>query len=361
LKLVFRKLFYISSLTILGGCSWLTGEDGIFDDTEYDYTNAQITSELQVPKSVGELDIQDHFLVPEVADDVKGVVYGVDNDTMAPMQILTLGNKIRVNRNAGKSSVYVTESEIRLWDLVERYLAKENVPISAKDLNTGTISTGWRVKEDDSFWSGDITGWRHRFKITLDPAQRPSEKILSVEIVEAQEFVDDTKKWRTFLDTGRDETELLNSILGFMYVEDISKSRERVSQSELGGLTVSLGSDSNGNPALITTASFEHVWTRIPVSLRLLNIIVDDQDRSQGLFFIRNNEDDKGFFASLAFWSDDGESLDLPKDNYRIQVARQGEQISMTFFDDNNTPLEAEVLADNYPLLSKAFRSRAVD
>jgi len=346
---------------ILGGCSWLTGEDGLFDDTEYDYTNAKISSELDIPESVGEADIQDHFLVPELGDDVKGIVYGVDADIMAPMQILTLGNKIRVNRSASNSSVYVSEAEIRLWDIVERYLVQANIPVNRKELDTGTIHTGWQVKEDDSFWSGDITGWRYRYKIKLDPAQRPSEKILSVELMEAQEFVDDSKSWRTYTDAGRNETELLNSILGFMYVEDISNSRQLVNQSELGGISVSLGTDKDGNPALTTAANFEHVWTRIPVSLKLLNVSIDDQDRTQGLFFIRLKDEDKGFFESLAFWSDDGERLDLPDETYRVQVSPQGNNVSITIFDDQNQALSAEALTDNYPLLAKAFKSRVAD
>ena len=274
------------SISLLSGCSWLTGEDGLFDNSEYDYTNAKMTSELQVPAAVGESNTQDHYLVPELGKDVKGVVYGIENDILAPMQVLALGNKVRANRDSKVASAFLTSTEIELWDKIERYLIQSNIPINHKDLNTGTIHTDWAVIRDDSFWSPDITGWRYRYKINLEPAERPTENILSVELLAAEELVNETGKWRSQHDTGRSETEMLNSILGFIYVEDITKSRQLVNQSALGGIIVTLGNDAKGNPALITSATFEHAWTRLPVSLKLLNIIVEDQDRSQGLFFI---------------------------------------------------------------------------
>lgn len=361
MKIVFRSAV-ISSLIVLGGCSWLTGEDGFFNNTEFDYTRAKMTSELQIPSNVGESNVQDHYLVPELADDISGVIFGVDNDAMAPMQVLTLGSKVRANRDSKVSSVFVTSTEIQLWDSVERYLVQESIPISRKDLNAGTIHTDWVVKKDDSFWwGGDISGWRYRYLISLEPAERPTENTLSVELLEVEELLAKTGQWQTVADKGRKETELLNSLLGFIYVEDISKSRQLVNQSALGGIIVTLGSDANDNPALITSADFEHVWVRLPISLKLLNVIIEDQDRTQGLFFIEMPED-KGFLSSLKFWSSDDEnSLGFPNKSYRVHIAKLGENISITFLDDENTPIEASLLANKFPRLAKAFKSRAAD
>jgi len=361
LKLALKTIFFLQ-LVILGGCSWVPDDVTLFDGSEYDYTKAIITEEMKVPESMGEANIQDHFLVPDLGDDVVGEVYGPDKEVMAPMQVLTLGNKARVNRESKDSSVFITESEIRLWDSVERFLIEENIQVASKDLSKGSYLTGWHVKRDDSFWKDEISAWRYRYEIKLDEAKRANENLVSVKIIDAQEYLESANRWRTLSDTKRIETEFLNSILGFMYVENITSSRQLVNQSALGGITVSLGTDKDNNPALLTSASFDHVWTRIPISLKLLSMKVDDQDRSQGLFFISNDEDEEGFFASLAFWSsDDKNVLDIPEGNYRLQVAKKGENVSIAFMDDENKYLTTELLAKNYPLLSKAFKSRASD
>jgi len=361
LKSALRVIIF-SSIGILSGCSWLVGEDSLFDDSEYDYTKAEVHKEMQVPPSVGESNVQDHFIIPELDEDTEGEVYGDEKDIMAPMQVLTLGNKVRANRSSKNSSAYVIESEIRLWDIIQKYLQEESIPLQGKDMNTGTIVTDWQQIEDESWFSPSITAWRYRYEIKLGSSKRANEIKITVKTLAAQEFVDDTEKWQAIADTSRIETELLNSILGYMYVEDIETSRQNVNQSELGGITVTLGSDKDGNAALVTSAGFDHLWTRLPISLSLLSISVEDQDRSNGLFFINNKGDDSGFFSSLAFWSDDGkDELDIPKGNYRIEVAKKGDLVTMTIIDGENEPLSAEVMAENFPLMSKAFRSRALD
>ena len=194
MKFVFKTIIIIS-FGLLGGCSWLVGEDGYFDDSQYDYTKAEITPKMEVPPAVGEANVQDHFLVPEVGEGVVGEIYGDEKDILAPMQVLTLGDKVRVNRKSDDSSAFITESEIKIWDMIERYLATENIPIVDKNLNDGTFLTGWHITLDDSFWSPEITGWRYRYLITLSSAPRPTETILSVTLLEARELVDDTGKW----------------------------------------------------------------------------------------------------------------------------------------------------------------------
>lgn len=359
MKLVFRTSIFVIS-GILGGCSWFTGEDSLFESSEYDYTNAKVTTELKVPETVGELNVQDHFMVPELGGDSKGVVYGVEADVVAPMQVLSLGTNVRVNRDSSFSSAFITKSEIQAWDSVVRFLEREQIPIDGKDIKNGSIDTGWQVKNDDAFWSGDITAWRYRYSISITPADRATEVILTVELKQAQELVDDTGEWRSFAETGRTQTEFLNSILGFLYVEEIQESRQLVNQSAIGGISVTLGSDKDGNPALITSADMEHVWTRIPVAFKLLDISIEDQDRSKGLYFVKIN-DTEGFFDSLAFWSDNDDRLNLPKQYYRLQVLAQGERVSISFFDNKNEPIKAAELAENFPVLSKAFRSRTSD
>lgn len=353
---MFRTIVFLS-IGFVSGCSWIVGEDGLFDTKQYDYTRAEITKELEVPASVGVNNESDNYFVTDSDEELNGIIYGVDSDVMAPMQVLTLGDKVRANRDSKIASVYVSMSEIILWDSLERYLIEENIPVSSKDLATSVIMTDWVKTEDDDFWSGDITAWRQRYKIILNKAIRPSEKILSIELVEAQEYIEDSGKWQNVANPGRLETEFLNSILGFLYVEDIDRSRELVNQSALGGISVNLGTNADGDAALISSAGFENVWGRIPVFLRLLNISVEDQDRSQGLYFFKI-EDTEGFFSSLAFWSDSPETLNIPEGQYTIKLANLGEGVSITIIDENNSAISAQDLAKNYPAISKAFKSK---
>ncbi len=362
MKSVFIILL-LSLSVLISGCSWFTGEGSFFDDSEYDYTRAKIGKEMQVPESLGESNVQDKFIVPELDDDNKGEIYGDEKDILAPMQVLTLGNKVRANRESKNASAFVNESEIRLWDLIQRYLEVENIQILSKDLAKATIMTDWLILEDDSFWfTNEISAWRYRYQISVGDSKKTSSKTLTIKTMKSEEKVSATEKWQPIADNNRVETEFLNSILGFMYIEDIETSRQLVDDSEFGGITVSLGTDKDGNSALVTSTKFDKLWTRLPISLALLNMNIEDQDRSKGIFYINNIGNDTGFFASLAFWSDDGkDELDIPNGAYRIKLIETDDQVTMTFIDGNNQPLSEEVMSENYPVLAKAFRSRTLD
>lgn len=348
-------------LSLLGGCSWLSGEDGVLEDKEYDYTQAKITDELSIPEEVGESNTQDLFLVPELDDDYKGIVYGVDNEILAPMQVLTLGSKARANRNSSLPSVYITATKDEVVASIKSYLESEKLAVQTMDVDSGVIVTDWKTTEDDSFWGSDISAWRYRFKITIGDTKAASEQELTVELTEAEKLVEKSGNWEQLKESGRNETGFLNSILGYIYVEEISKSRSLVNQSAFGGVTVDLGMNSDGKISLLTDATFEHSWSRVPIAMKLLKVTVEDQDRSKGLYFI-TLKDEEGFFDSLAFWSEnEGSELGFPDKNYRIKVSKLGEKVSITFLDDQDDVVDTELMTQNFPILSKAFKTRVTE
>ena len=208
------------------------------------------------------------------------------------------------------ASAYINADELKVWDVINRFMQSDNIAMSSRDIVTEgvTLSTDWVVKYREMFWGDDEPDTRHRYKIKVLEAERPNETRLDVEVMVAEKFTDD-EGWEPNLEDNRAGAEFLNQILGFMYVENIRQSRERVSQSGLGGITVSLGSDPDGNPALVTSADFEQTWSRVPIAMRIVKMRVDDRDRSQGLYFVSRNDDEESFFDTLAFWSDDDDRV----------------------------------------------------
>lgn len=279
------------------------------------------------------------------------------------MQILSLGNDVRPNRDTRTASAYINADELKVWDVINRFMQSDNIAMAGRDIIADgvSVSTDWVVKYREMFWGSDEPDTRHRYRIKVLDAERPNETRLDVEVLVAERFTDD-EGWEPNMEDSRAGAELLNQILGYMYVENIRQSRERVSQSGLGGITVSLGSDPEGNPALVTSSGFEQAWSRIPIAMQIVKMRVDDRDRSQGLYFVSRNDDEESFFESLAFWSDDdNETIDLDKGSYRVQVTSEGERTYIVFTDTDDVPLKADILAQNFALLSRAFKARVTD
>ena len=359
----FVQLTLVASvMTLATGCSILGIEEDPEDKTYQDYTTAKMSAPLDVPPEVGSDNSQDLFVVPDLMPESKGEVFGIDKDVMAPMQILSLGDDVRANKETQTASAFINDSEIKVWDLVSRFVANDRIALTTKNIDDGILVTDWITRYEAAFWGADDPINRYRYRIKLMEAERPNETRLDIEVVAAEYYTDD-EGWEPYLDANRAGAEFMNQILGFMYVENIQASRDRVSQSALGGITVSLGSDPDGNPALVTSSGFEQTWNRVPIAMRMVKMQVDDKDRSQGLYFVSQNEEDEGFFESLAFWSsdDDENSLAVEEGNYRIQVLNEAGKTYIIFTDTDDVPLEADVLAQNFALLARAFKARVKD
>lgn len=341
----------------LSGCSIFSGDD----ETEFDpsdYTRAKMSKELDVPASVGRDNSQDLFVVPELLPEAQSEVFGLETEVLAPMQILSLGSDVRTNRDTQIASAFINAPEIQVWDMLNRFMQNDQITLTNRAVGDGILITDWITRYEEVFWGSDEPVSRHRFRVKLLDAERPNETRLDVEVMEAENYTED-EGWEPYVDANRAGSEFMNQFLGFMYVENIRSSRERVSQSGLGGITVSLGSDPDGNPALVTSSDFESTWSRVRIAMRLVKMRIDDRDRSQGLYFLSKIDEDEGFFESLAFWSDDeADSLQIPLGSYRVQVEAAGERTYIVFTDTDDVPLKADMLAKNFNLLSKAFKAR---
>ncbi len=353
-----QQTILITSIAILlNGCSIFSGDD----ETEFDpgdYTRAKMSEQLDVPPAIGRDNSQDLFIVPDLMPEAQSEVFGNNKEILAPMQILSLGSDIRTNRETQVASAFINAPEIQVWDMLNRFMINDGIAVTNRQVGDGILVTDWITRYQEVFWGSDEPVSRHRFRLKLLDAERPNETRLDVEVMAAENYTDD-EGWEPYVDANRAGSEFMNQFLGFMYVQNIESSRERVSQSGLGGITVSLGSDPEGNPALVTSSDFEQTWSRVRIAMRLVKMRIDDRDRSQGLYFVSKIDDEDGFFESLAFWSDDdSDAMQIENGNYRVQVESAGERTYIVFTDTDDVPLKADILARNFNLLAKAFKAR---
>ena len=109
------------------GCSLFSGDDETVSVDDLDYTQAEMTSALAVPASAGQDNSQDLFVVPDLLPESTGVVYGKDVNVLAPMQILSLGNDVRANRETRTASAFINADELQVWDVVSRFMQSDNI------------------------------------------------------------------------------------------------------------------------------------------------------------------------------------------------------------------------------------------
>ena len=114
--------------------------------------------------------------------------------------------------------------------------------------------------------------------------------------------------------------------LGSLYQEDVAKvEAQKPAPAPEETAQVFLMDDENGQQSLVVEQDFQTVWRRVGRVLDSKGFAVEDRDRSRGYYFVRYidpfkeiEEDDEGFFSSLAFWRDDAEKN--PQEYYYIKM-----------------------------------------
>ena len=93
---------------------------------------------------------------------------------------------------------------------------------------------------------------------------------------------------------------------------------ERASQEIITTVTneqhATLNKESDGTLGLTVTDQFDRAWRRVGLALDRIGFVVDDRDRSKGVFYVRyfdiaedKTADNKGLFDKLKFWGEDKE------------------------------------------------------
>jgi len=110
----------------------------------------------------------------------------------------------------------------------------------------------------------------------------------------------------------------------------------------------------DGGPALRVPGSFDTVWRRLGVFLDRSGLVVDDEDRAKGIYYVTflGNEKDQGFFSRLF-----GKSGPLTfEEQYQVHVHR-GDQgaIYITLHDKEGRRLTSNKSREALEIIREQF------
>jgi outer membrane protein assembly factor BamC len=117
------------------------------------------------------------------------------------------------------------------------------------------------------------------------------------------------------------DAELLRRLMVKLGVEE-QKSKSIIAQAATPK-RAEVVKESDGSATLLLNDAFDRAWRRVGLALDRVGFVIEDKDRSNGLFFVRYADVDiddtpqkkKGLFESLKFWGkDDKKEAVAPKE-----------------------------------------------
>ena len=329
-----------------------------------DYVNVETTPLLTIPQGLNTPTYSKEYDIPPIGKDANKQLVGKALDIRAPLQVLPMAEGTHIEESSDNIRVVIesiestTDLKQEIFDVIDGYLAKNNIAIRNEDYNAGFIETDW-IENDEiiesNMWGSDkVYKLRQRYRYQVDVKPHGRSGFVSIDLVEHQEFYND--KDQQILLSGEDKRrytiDMLNNAIAYMSIKRDQAIRAARIQKSLG-IQVNLIANNTDPAYWLADANFNSVWDRLRIVLPEMGFDVVDMDKSKGLFYI-NLQESGGFWSSL--WSE--EKLSLKKGSYRLMLKETDNvnQTQIILHDIEDKPLSNESITEVYNIISDLMK-----
>lgn len=338
-------LLMLLTLAIASGCDSIP-----FIDTTPDYKGAGRSRPLEVPPDLTSISSSDTYSVPGGSTTYSDYSGSQAAQAQEQEKILANPDNVRMERAGSQRWLVVQANPEKVWPVIREFWAELGFAVRVENPQTGVMETEWVdpstiTKDDKGNYLDKFQGWldrlntlknRQKFRTRIDRGTEEGTTEIYLSHRSVSDVPDDGKvKVRTIageIDVGyapekksesqskseKDraeaediDAELLRRLMVRLGVEE-KKSRAILTDVNNPD-RARIGKEADGTLNLALVDPFDRGWRRVGLALDRIGFVVEDKDRSNGLFYVRYSEvgiDDapqkkKGWLDSLKFWSDD--------------------------------------------------------
>jgi len=322
-----RVVLMVTLLVSLAACSSTSGWKGVYSSgEEKDY------SKLDVPPDLSQPDITDSLALPNIAAD--GSTYSAYTNTDYKGDKVTPANPrgVKLIRDGANQWLEINATAEKLWPELRVFFTEVGFEIKREDKQLGIIETNWLENRASlpTGWFAKIlnrissTGLRDKYRARLEKTNKPNVTRLFITHQGLKEYgIEEVNRIKIWWETRPSDPELEAEMYQrFLIFRDMDKAsaKKLVAKSKAKERTRIIEKD--GTKVLKVAEGFARTWRRVGIALDRIGLLVDDRNRSGGLYYLRITDDfrskvkeDKGWFASLF----SSEQVKL-KDRYLLSV-----------------------------------------
>jgi outer membrane protein assembly factor BamC len=369
----FRLLPLLAAFA-LAGCNSIP-----FIDTTPDYKGATRGKPLEVPPDLTAASTSDVYTVPG-----SGTTYSEFSDSQAQAKqqqeavVLPTSDSVRMERAGSQRWLVVQAPPEKIWPVVREFWNELGFNVRIENPQTGLMETEWvdtakLMKNADEGYLDKFQGWldqmsslqkRQKFRTRLERGAEAGVTEIYLSHQSVSDVPDDGKvRVRTIageVETGYKQSdfdkkktspearalaedidaELLRRLMVRLGIEE-GKSRTIMATSS-NEKRADLSKSSDGSYSLTVNDQFDRAWRRVGLALDRIGFVVEDRDRSRGVFYVRyadlevvsDSKDDKGWLDKLKFWGDaDVQDKSNPENKYLVKVDNGANSSNITVTD----------------------------
>ena len=296
-------LWSIGAILFISSCSYISGPEGMFPTTEYDFLNENVESNISLPENLDPVNSENHYPVSK-PNEIKN-----DQDVPKPRQIFaSSGNSsVQLRRLGELMWIYIETLPSTSWPISKSYWDTSSFQILSSDANTGEIVIDY---DQSSILKMTI---EHGIKeasteIFLTQVSKDSNELVSnVELIQSE----------------------LENVVNYFAESIDSFSGTSLAAQNLNEKKKAKIFTENGQTVIELDLSFNRAWSSVSKALSAANIISNDRDRSKGVLFVSYVKEKEGGFLSF---------IGLGNNNAEIAFTEEA-QFEINIVEENNKSL----------------------
>jgi outer membrane protein assembly factor BamC len=368
-----RGLIYMLALAGLTGCGSINSSFGtLFEPDRVEYKSAGKAPSLEVPPDLTQLQRENRYALPEANRGIAtasgfNLQQGSAPSASVAAVVPKTGADVRVERIGNQRWLVVKQAPEALWPQLKEFWQDSGFLISIDSPQAGIMETDWaenraKIPQDfirrtlgkalDSLYS---TAERDKFRTRIERGPDGASEIF-ISHRGAQEVYTDQKNentvWTPRPSDPELEAEFLARLMARLGVEE-SRAKATVASTQAPQGRAKLVQGAAGAYVEVDEG-FDRAWRRVGLALDRVGFTVEDQDRAQGLYFVRyvdQGQDaqskpasEQGFFSRLFSFGSGGDKAKLAQ-RYRISVKGSGAASQIAVLN-NEGRAESSQIAD---------------
>lgn len=310
----------IATPILLSSCAWLSGPDGLYPDTKYDFLQEKVEEEIAVPDGIDSPFFEDHYPATNINIDNK-------QDVPKPRQIFSSdgSSSVQLRRLGNLMWIYIETLPSTSWPISRSYWDTSIYNVTKADPILGIITVDY---DKDTYLEMRI---EHGIKeasteIFLQQVPKNDEDISqNIELIQKE----------------------LENIVTF-FAESVSDfSGTSLAAQNLNERKKANIFTEEGRTVIELNLSFDRAWSSVSRAIKAAEINTMDLDRINGIFYVSySKEDNQGIFSFLGFnnqRSSEGINLNETAD-FKVEIKEKNNKSYVRVISNNDKIDDAEQL-----------------
>lgn len=333
-----------SAIYILVVASLVACDSIPFINNTSDYKGAGRSRPLEVPPDLTASPVSDAYSIPG-STNYSSYSQAQEGQEVGVEKVLVTPDGVRLEKAGAQRWLVVNSPAEKVWPVILEFWTDQGFAVRSENAQLGVMETEWidteAIKKDETGNLGDrfdkmldkLSGYadKKKFRTRIDRGNEANTTEIYMTHRSVSGAPDDGKN-RVRTNMGEIETgyklegktavaedvreaeldaELLRRLMVKLGVAE-QKSKEIIAQ----GVTLKRAEvvkEADGSATLKLNDPFDRAWRRVGLALDRVGFVIEDKDRSNGIFFVRYADVDiddtpkkkKGLLDTLKFWGDD--------------------------------------------------------